>query len=79
MSEWKDINAELQGAVLAAGNMVTGLVVDADELRVRYEVGNAQHKDAWEDWNKSRFLREAHEEVLDLILYLAMMRVVHGE
>ena len=49
-----------------------------NDLRIRYEVGNAEHKDSWEDWRKNRFLREAHEELLDLVLYRAMMRVVHG-
>ena len=88
MSAWKDIDEQLDDAVLDALTMVTDMAVRfqarkgdrvANDLRIRYEVGNAEHKDSWEDWHKDRFLREAREELLDLILYHAMMRVVHKD
>lgn len=87
MSTWKDIDEQLDDAVLDALTMITDMAVRVqarkgdsvvNDLRIRYEVGNAEHKDSWEDWRKNRFLREAHEELLDLVLYRAMMRVVHG-
>jgi hypothetical protein len=88
MSTWKDIDAQLDDAVLEAATMFTDIAMRiqarkgdsvVDDLRIRYEVGSAEHKDSWEDWHKDRFLREAREELLDLILYHAMMRVVHKD
>ena len=88
MSTWKDIDEQLDDAVLDAATMFTDMAMRiqarkgdsvVDDLRIRYEVGSAEHKDSWEDWDKSRFLREAREELLDLILYHAMMRVVHKD
>ena len=92
MSTWKDIDEQLDDAVLDAATMFTEMAMriqtreDAEgkpyaaaDLRIRYEAGSAEHKDSWEDWDKDRFLREAHEELLDLILYHAMMRVVHKD
>lgn len=88
MSAWKDIEPHLEAAALDGVLMLAGLATTVehpgrwttrslDILRTRYEAGNAEHKDSWEDWSKDRFLREGREEALDLILYLAMMRVVH--
>ena len=88
MSTWKDIDEQLDDAVLDAATMFTDMAMRiqarkgdpvVDDLRIRYEVGSAEHNDSWEDWDKSRFLREAREELLDLLLYHAMMRVVHGD
>lgn len=90
MSEWVDIEPHLEAAALDGVLMLAGLATtidrpgrwtakSIDKLRTRYEAGNAEHKDSWEDWSKDRFLREGREEALDLILYLAMMRVVHKD
>lgn len=92
MSRWKDIDEQLDDAVLDAATMFTDMAMRiqtredvegkpyaAADLCIRYEAGNAEHKDSWEDWDKDRFLKEAYEELLDLILYHAMMRVVHKD
>ena len=87
MSEWDMIEARIPEAldwlfstfVLAWNNQMDvdeewdKLVADA---KARYEKGRAQHAESestWEGWSEKQFGDNIREELLDAIIYCAMM------
>lgn len=89
MSDWESIEPHLGFAIGLLSNRVSALVqtiLSEDEeaqrqseaflnkARAKYQRGNAEHNDAWVDWNDERFVQECEDEILDAVIYLAMMR-----
>lgn len=77
---WQFVRAEVPAAYRA----VKALIDDPphglwDALEARFRRGREAYgaRDEWLEWPAERFEREEIEELLDLILYAAMRRVVH--
>lgn len=78
---WPFVRAEIGAAYRA----VRTLVEDPPPgmwhaLEERFHRGDADHghRREWLRWSQERFEHEMAEELLDLVLYAAMRRVVHG-
>lgn len=89
MSKWADVEPHVGHAIGMLGKEIVNLVTmildesEASERKVeqfleqakeKYERGNAEHNDAWADWDQERFVQECRDEILDAVIYLAMMR-----
>lgn len=77
---WPFVRAEIRDAY----REVQALIEDPPPglwtaLEARFRKGQAAHghRNEWLRWSRQRFADEATEELLDLILYPAMRRVVH--
>lgn len=44
------------------------------DARKKFSKGQVEHNDAWADWTDERFVQECRDEILDAVIYLAMMR-----
>lgn len=89
MSKWTDVEPHVGHAIGMLGKEIVSLVsmiLDEseeserktseflDQAKAKYERGNAEHNDAWADWDQERFVQECRDEILDAVIYLAMMR-----
>jgi hypothetical protein len=89
MSSWGDVEPHL-GFAIGLLTREVGSIVEAfmdtsppaervaeqflEDAKAKYERGNAEHNDSWVDWDEDRFVQECRDEILDAVIYLAMMR-----
>lgn len=75
---WPEIEQHLQAAQEDAERFMLRLPIITDHERSffewKYRMGEAEHKRDWLDMTRDRLLESIKEEVLDLVLYHAMLR-----
>ena len=72
---WPEIEQHLQEAVQDARKRLRfGWWMDADVLQEKFRLGESEHKRDWLDMDRSALLREIDAELMDLVLYHAMIR-----
>lgn len=82
---WPVIQHELSRAILEAHEYANkflnqahrGINVD-DELEAKFRKGEAEHKREWLDMTDTAFTEAIREELLDVINYAAMRRVLRN-